>query len=470
MVAFSLLAGGAILGAAWASWLVDSHERPTRLHPPVTPTHSATPTPMQPEVVVVEAQCPAPAPAPAPTVIIQQPTPRFGPGSCPERDTPNDRAIGVPWARADRQSSARFLDATPLVGVAVSRSRDGHLAVWTRDEIFVSDDDGRRFRELLRGPGHVYDVAVDCNGGVFAVRGNTRALAIGYSRDRQESWRPLGLARSALDDHNPDREPDFASVSLATGGGWIALTAPGELVVGTGGAYDPVLAASRDGGASWAYVQIPDPELTEGIDVTGIDERGRLTLLGFEGDCMYDGTAVHQIELETGTPATKQLSRSYQTHDATVSTRWTYADVGCDHELCAFDLRKSDCEYECDSAWVQVTGLDRPSAPTRGSSPHNADEDADNETNGDAVLDADGAASRREFTVLENRRVYALNGAHVWRLRGSRATRIGADIPATVHFAAMDTSYRLVGLSADRRLVRWSPRHGLRVLPGQVIE
>ena len=115
-----------------------------------------------------------------------------------------------------------------------------------------------------------------------------------------------------------------------------------------------------------------------------------------------------------------------------------------------------DCAHNNDDyhdgnlAWRPVSGLPAPKAGNA--------EDADPD-----------ATEQPEPAVYENGRVYARLGRHILRLRGAKATLLADDIPPEVSFVQMDSSFRLLGLSTEGQLVRWSKRRGLRALRGQPV-
>lgn len=448
-LAFSLVTGGAIAGAAWATWLAKAS--PESIVIPVTATVPAQ-APAASEVVVVEPMCPAPPPAPV-VIVPAAPDPRFGTGSCPGRDAPRDPAIGAPWQpNTSTDETSRILDGTVFVGVAASARKHGHLAAWSRDSVFYSDSDGRTFREVLHGPGQIYDAAVDCRGAVFVVRGSDQGFMLGYAHAREQWWRPIHMRDTQYNSPYNESEHSFGEVSLSVGGGWLAIKAPVDFFSLPHEDAHHALAVSRDGGASWSFPKIPDDGGIEYVHVASIDDYGRMRMLGLEGDCKYEGTSLQTIQLATGDVVTqKQLSLSYQLI-TTMSHRWAYSSQGCHGPLCALDMRNIvRDEYEGTIRWKPVTGF---SAQRRvGDTAHEGQEEMD----------------ERAASVYENGRVYARLGKHIFRLRGRKATRIGDQISDTVEFRAMDSSYRLIGLSRGA-LVRWSPRHGVRAIRGQDIE
>lgn len=93
-------------------------------------------------------------------------------------------------------------DRGQIRGVAASATRHGVLAVWTRDTIFVSRDDGRSFERTLDGPGPVNAVQVDCHGRVIALRGRA---SLGIAERRSQGFRPLEFATF------PDMDDSLAS-------------------------------------------------------------------------------------------------------------------------------------------------------------------------------------------------------------------------------------------------------------------
>lgn len=167
---------------------------------------------------------------------------------------------------------------------------------------------------------------------------------------------------------------------------------------------------------------------------------------------MYDGASLHTFQLPSGKARFHtQLSTTKQMHP-TITGRWAYHSEACDKgPLCALELRRPRSADWQEPSWLPVAGM----GPDRRGADDAEQNDEDIE---------------REASVFANGRVYARHGDTIFRLRGRKAMDIADDVPAQVGFAVMDSSHRLLGLSRDGKLVRWSLRHGVRVLRGQVGE
>jgi len=383
------------------------------------------------ELVVVERVVP-PQPAPPPTPATAPPmdarpsapvaaaTTWADLGPCPAADGPDDRPIGT--ASPDEGDSRR-LDDEPLIGAAVSAARHGALAIWTEDAILFSNDDGRRFDPVLFGPGKVRAAAVDCHGRVFALRvlddGDAESAPartmLGVRQGAREGWRSVDF----FTEHE-DRGP-----RLAANGGVVAIVGPVA-----GDINDGLLAVSADGGATWRFDPLEVPGSWEGAAAIDIDPRGVVRVLSRWGDCMSDGSTLTRFDPATGVSTSTAVESYPQGLSALDGGGWVYGSDGSCDGLCG---------------WLGE-GAERSLTAWRS-----------------ARL---GDDERTVDVVGDGTTVYALWSGELARLQNGRARWIAGRLPIE-RAMAVDREGRIIGLTADHDLVRWSRRHGVRYLRGQ---
>jgi hypothetical protein len=352
-------------------------------------------------------------------------------GPCGAPDVPDDSPIGT--ATAD-EGGTRVLDGEDLIGAAASPVRHGALVTWTDDTIFVSSDDGEHFTAVLPGPGAVRDAAVDCHGRVFALRvaGDPDAeaaasgpvrLMVGVRQGSHEAWRSVDFLTDA------GRGP-----RLVAGGGVVAIA--GSVA---GDTSDGVLAVSTDGGASWRFDPLDVPGSWEGAAAIDVDRSGIVRVLSRWGDCMADGSTLTRFDARTGDSTSIAVAAYPRGLAALGGGGWAYGtDAG---EALSAWLGESDRR--------DLTGW-RPARP--------GDDDAGSE-DGEATVDVVGDGAT----------VYALRRGELAWLHEGAAYRVAGPLPIA-RATALDRAGRVLGLTADRALVRWSPRHGVRHLRGQPLE
>ena len=379
------------------------------------------------EVIEVPGQCVAPVPHPSPEPVAERK--RFGHGSCPTPEKARDPKVGRVWTD-DLSTDNHMLDNVELVGVSVSPSRHGVLATWSEDDLLYSKDDGRSFREPWF-PGALFSAAVDCRGGVYMLVRHEDSILLGYDDHGETRWNVVATTSG--------EELDAITPTFVTGAGWVAMSGSARSLSDSG-EWKPAVVVSGDGGASWREQGLEDDLLIEDISLIGISNGGRLTLVGLEGDCMYNGTSIYRGRVGTKRKLVGTNISDKSKLSATAAGRWAYANEGCEGSgLCAIDLVKQDAE-EPDAwkwLWQPVTGL---SAGT--------------------------PESVAEGTAIVGFRSYVQDGTHLYRLRGSKARLVEAALPVGA-IRAVDSSGRAIGLDDAGRLIRWSPRHGTRLLRGQ---
>jgi hypothetical protein len=372
--------------------------------------------------------------APARPAIIMPPaapvTTELGP--CPAVGSGDDRPVGT--ATVDREN-LRQLDGETLVGATAAATRHGALATWTEDTIFHSSDDGQHFEPVLFGPGVVRAVAIDCHGRVFALRVLAPRdpdvevaatvpvpMLLGVRHGTRDVWRSVdGFA----DDSRGPR--------LIADGGVVAVAGAAH-----GGMDEGLLAVSADAGASWRFDPLDVGGSWEGAAAMDADRRGVVRVHSRWGDCGREGSTLTRLDPATGTRTTTEIA---------VYPRGSSAFDG--------DGRIYGRGWSCDGlcTWLgeaegrPVLGWPTPAAITAP--------DDDEEPELDLV--GDGAT------------VYAFEHGELYGLRGEHAHWAASDLPMT-RALAVDAAGRVLGLTADDDLVRWSPRFGVRYLAGDAVD
>lgn len=333
---------------------------------------------------------------------------RFGP--CPAPEIGPDRAVGRPLG--DPDAVRRQLTDAKLEHVTASPTRSGLLAAWSAAAVQLSDDDGRTFRPVLAAPGDLQAVRIDCLGNVFALA-EPRWLGV-RAEDGAETWRELPFLLPAGDDQE--------AAQLEVGGGVVGVFQVD---------YNSHLAValSHDGGVSFT-VRRHDSELMEYLRAAVIDPDGVASVAVTLGDCMYDGFVVHTLHGHGGASS----STGDVTGEGILAVghdRWVYTANGCEPPLCAL---------------APGSGRLRPVSGT-------FTPPLDDDGGGPAVLTGPAAT----FAVVD---------LSAYELRSGRARRVATGLPSEVTFEAVDAAGRLLGVSDGGALVRWSRRHGARVLGG----
>ena len=334
-------------------------------------------------------------------LCIDQDTPAARARALPVSDAllAGDTAIGAEFPVGPRSSVARSWQ-----GVAASPGPYGVLAVWSETELFVSADDGRRFRQVLGGPGDIGAATIDDAGVVFMTRDYQR-LGVYVAPDR-ETWRALPFAGDTL--------------ALAADYGWLAW-----LGLAHDGARDAqlVLALSRDHGATWRTQTIAshaDRALMR-IEADGfvhmlllVEDNAAPTMSRLRGH--VDGRALEQLARPSDYADAWGLGHG----------GWAYAIASeCaddDNDICAMSS-------ESDARLLSTHTL--------------TDWQLIMASNGASTLAASGDTLLR----FEHERVHALT------------ERIPTEISA-LSVDGIDRALAVVG----QDLLRWSPGHGWRVL------
>jgi hypothetical protein len=359
-------------------------------------------------------------------------------GPCGAPDLPDDAPVGT--ATAD-EGDTRVLDGEALIGATASAARHGALATWTDDTLFVSSDDGQHFAPVLPGPGAVRAAAIDCHGRVFALRvvsdpdaedaaSAPVQLLVGVRQGSHEAWRSL--------DFLTDRAG--GGPRLVADGGVVAIagTVAGDID-------DGVLAVSTDGGASWRFDPLDVPGSWEGAAAIDVDRRGVVRVLSRWGDCMTDGSTLTRFDARTGVSTSTAVAAYPRGPSALDGDGWAYGT----------DYGDALAAWRDESDLRDLTGW-RPERP--------GDDEAE------PADDEDGDGADNEVDVVGNGyTVYALwRGELAWLHQGA-AYWVAGPVPIE-RAVALDREGRVLGLTADQDLVRWSPRHGVRHLRGQPYE
>ena len=358
------------------------------------------------------------------SVSIDPPRPDSdaGPADCPIPDVGIDRAVG---RRFDPVIDASDPDVR-IQRIVASPTRNNLLAATDFAGVYLSRDDGRNFSTVLERGGALLDLEFGCAGDLYAVRNDGDRLYVGALGARGETWHRAHLGQCGA------FEAGVSELALYTGGGWLALQ------LSQADCYENrhQLWISADGGLAWRQLPIPDIEMVEDLRVLDI-RRDRIRVRTFEGDCMYDGTMVHDIDPFSGRRLdTVSVSRARQT-DIVLRGRWGYG-YECKGVICRAAIGSGTDDG---LAWSPVPGAGAPS---------NDDEDEDD--------------LERSTMLAGPQHLFSLGRTGLWRLGLGRGRLIEREMPDGVDFQAADLAGRLIGVTAKGRAARWSKSSGLRVL------
>jgi hypothetical protein len=332
--------------------------------------------------------------------------------SMPSLPAPADQArLPLPGlvAAADLPTGTPLAPGARLVGegeawrgVTVSAGLHPVVAVWSRSRLFVSRDDGKKFHQVLGGPGEIGGAAIDAHGRLFMVRDRQRLGVQGLDRDAE--WRSLPFAGETL--------------QVAAGGawlGWLALTDDSRRDA------QVVLALTADGGATWRTQSIAD-------HATGalmrIEDEGTIHLLLVREDAVdptmrrlrghVDGRPMQEV------PWPSNYAEAWGLGHGGFAYAIASECASEGNDICAMELHGEVASTRTTTAWSLQMG-----------------------TNGVTTL--------------------AASGPDLVRFDGRVAMVVDRSAPAEITAFAVDGLGRGVGV-AGQHLVRWSPRHGWRVL------
>jgi hypothetical protein len=317
--------------------------------------------------------------------------------------TATDLPLGTPLAPGARLPGALPDDqGEAWRGVAVSSGLHPIVAVWSPSRLFVSRDDGKAFHQVLGGPGEIGGAAIDAYGRLFMVRDRQRLGVQGLDLDTE--WRSLPFAGETL--------------QVAAGGvwlGWLALADDSRSDA------QVVLALTADGGATWRTQSIAD-------HATG-------ALMRIEDD----GTIHLLLVREDAVDPTMRRLRGHVDGRPMQEVPWpsSYAEAwGLGHGGFAYAIA-SECASEGNDICAMEVHGDL--ASTRIA------------TAWSLQMGSNGATT------------LAASGPDLLRFDGRVATVVDRGAPAEITALAVDGLGRGVAI-AGQHLVRWSPRHGWRVL------
>lgn len=362
-----------------------------------------------------------------PWLAVHVELPRPEPGAAPVPCPPIDAAVGGIYRGPGGRRFAPGGDppAVLLTSVVASPTRANLMAGLAEGgRIYLSRDGGRSFSRVLAHRGELRDHAFGCAGELYALRGRGESLELGVHGAGGDRWRRLRLGRCQGDVKS--------ELALYGGGGWLAIAVDHWGCDQDGGMH--TLWVSPDRGASWRLLPIPEAQMVEGIRVLEL-RADRVRIAAYEGDCMYDGTVLYDLDPRTGAVLRAgATSRHDQQRAIETRGRWGYAERGCDGLLCKARLDGPTLDEGDDTlAW---TSLVRSGA---------ADDDAE------------------PFLLAGPRHIYASDGAHLYTLSRGVARDLGP-VPDGIDFRDVDLAGSLLGITRTGRLVRFSARHGLRAL------
>jgi hypothetical protein len=175
------------------------------------------------------------------------------------------------------------------VRVAVSPNAAERLAMWSQAAVRLSDDDGASWRSVLRGDGRVWQVVLDDEDGVWALRG----VRLGHRRaDGSESWASLP---KTVQTSMWTEEPVEPYLAFARGWIGVAVAHPDPMHLGD-------LLLTRDGGGHWRSLAMTATMSSASIATIemrelSIDGREQVQLLVYWGqgvECGTTYTTVHR--------------------------------------------------------------------------------------------------------------------------------------------------------------------------------
>ena len=290
------------------------------------------------------------------------------------------------------------------LGVAASPGPYGVLATWSERELYISRDDGVNFRQVLGGPGAIGGATIDASGALYLVR-DQRRLGI-ETETGAVLWRSLPFAGDTL--------------ALTSGGGFLGWLG---LAHDTGRSSSVVLAVSADRGQTWRTQTV-----AEHIDraLMHIEEDGTIQLLTL---------------VEHASAPTMRRLRGHADGRSLQALPWPtdFADAwGLGHGGWAYAIA-SECATDISDVCAMGPEMSDRLAPTGL------------KTSWDLLMHTSG-----EHTL-------AVSGERLLRADGDRMAVVASDIPAGISALATDGIGRAL-VTVGPQLVRWSPRHGWRVL------
>ncbi|MCG8416681.1 MAG: hypothetical protein MJE77_01905 [Proteobacteria bacterium] len=311
-----------------------------------------------------------------------------------------DRSIGAGLTSGDAIAS----DDPSWVGVAATPGPWAALAVWSEQQLFASRNDGASFRQVLGGPGPIGGAVFDRHARLYVVR-DTRQLGIEHP-DGAVEWKALPFAGETL--------------SVAVGGDWF-----GWLAMAHDQSDDAtlVLALSSDGGTTWRR-QAVAAEATR-ADLR-IEPDGAIFMVLQKEDCMDESIQRLRGHVD-GRP---MAAMSWPTDHAHM---WGQGHGGWAYAIA------SECASDSDDICAM------------GPNPSHSIESTGLRTDWDIVFGTGG-----DITL-------AISGQRVLRFSGPRASVEDQNAPREISALAVDGLGRGLGVLGEH-LIRWSPRHGWRVL------
>ena len=340
--------------------------------------------------------------APLPLAMAVTPTPPLPRIGCPPIAAAADEAIEVPVPHIDR-----------IRGVATSPSAPGVIAAWSKRRAWLSRDDGRTWREVLKRRREISSMAVDCHGDVWVLRD---WAALGHlDRDGQEHWQHVPVAPPFWSTDDLDEDDEHPRPGAIVSGG-------GALAVVVLGSFERSIAISTDRGASWVVRDhTTDPHERSYLWIDH-DARWRATLIW--NDCETGGQYVlsgparrprrRDIEYAGGTAIPGHDGWAYTTRDQ---------DGTCSSNICALAPGAKQ--------WRSI--------------------DDGSHDNADWVYGVIGEG-RTVLSIDDD--LYAAARGRIWRL--------GVGLRGDSTLAGVDSAGRIYAITSDGVLTRWSARHGWR--------
>jgi hypothetical protein len=392
------------------------------------------------------------------SLTVEAPLSDALPAPCPVVDPAIDRPVGP----LIDPNAAETVAAVALTGAIAAPTRAGLLAARDDHRVYLSTDDGRNLRPVLDRAGALQGIAFGCAGELFALRGDVGDLWLGVHGAGGDRWQRVRLGECDGD--------AVTELSLWAGAGWLAISRRGHCDDDAATA----LWLSPDRGRSWRRMTIPEQYMVEGVRVLDMRPE-RIRVVAYEGDCMYDGTVLYDLDPRTGAVIRARVaSRRYQMWSVEARGRWAYSDRGCDAVLCRAELDGPPAsDHDDGRRWSTLIPEPEPEPE-----PEPAGDDVASDcgtarganrepTRARAHVAREPAharahVAREPFFIAGPRHLYSFDGQTLWSVASGGARRLPG-VPAPAHYVALDPAGRLLGIS-EGRLVRWSFVHGTRLL------
>jgi hypothetical protein len=369
------------------------------------PTVAISPTWISLSFSVPSASAPASAPVLTPATVAS-PAIDPAPTAAPE---PGGRAL-------DSLGDLPSEGSKEWKGIAVSPDVPGVIALWSELEIWLSGDNGGRFQRVLDGPGPVGAVVIGEDGTVYAIRGARLGALPAEGKPR---WHELPF--------------EGQTIAFSFGGDYLAWFARVTLNEQEGH-YARLLTLSEDQGRSWFLLKIMDTT-SHDSGVIRISDAGEIEFIYDESSApdlppalkRYKGRADRRILQARGEYYTPYVAGVG--HDGTVYIPGSY----CDGVAAVCVATRDGHETKVVGGVKAVDG---------------------------AIVDDPSSLSR---VLTDGKVTYSLAAEGLFTLRAGVAEVVSEPAPEGFRLMAIEGSDQVLGVVGGS-LVRWSKKHGFRIL------